>query len=323
MLKVNRDLITNMTIGFSLADALGVPVEFKSREFLEKNPVSDMIGYGTYNQPPGTWSDVSSLSFCLMDILSSGYDINNIATKFVQWKNEEIWCPHGEVFDIGNQTRHSITTLQQILNTGNKNELELLKYNSDESTNGNGSLMRVLPLVFYLKEKDIQEQFNIVWQVSSLTHPHIRSAISCFIYLKFAENILEGLNIKDSYEKMKPQILDFFNDFEISKNEQEHFSRLLKSDISKLTAEEINSGGYVLDTLEASFWVLLNTKSYLSAVFKAINLGGDTDTTACVVGGVAGIFYGTKEVPTNWINKLAKKESIMLLIEVFTKSLKQ
>ena len=72
-------------LGAIVGDALGVPVEFKSRDYLSENPVTDMIGYGTYNQPPGTWSDDSSLLLCLLSALNEGYDLNKIAKNFENW----------------------------------------------------------------------------------------------------------------------------------------------------------------------------------------------------------------------------------------------
>ena len=53
-------------IGVIIGDALGVPVEFTSRESLKENPVTGMRGYGTYNMPPGTWSDDSSMTMATM-----------------------------------------------------------------------------------------------------------------------------------------------------------------------------------------------------------------------------------------------------------------
>lgn len=311
--------IENIFIGFSLADALGVPVEFKSRETLRQDPVIDMRSYGTYGQPAGTWSDDSSLAFCLADSLCDGYNLKDIATKFVKWKLADNWTPHGQVFDIGNQTRSAIYQLFDLLEKQDYDSLKLLKYDQDERTNGNGSLMRILPLLFYIKGKPIKEQFQIVWEISALTHPHIRSAMACLIYLKFAEFVYEGLSLKIAYTKMKKVINAFFKESDISKKEVTLFNRILVNDIYKLTEDEIHSEGYVLYTLEASLWCLLNTKSYLKAVFKAINLGEDTDTTATVVGGIAAMYYGLEEVPKKWINQLAKLEDIKELSQRFEK----
>lgn len=311
--------IENTFLGLSLADALGVPVEFRSREELARNPVNRMLGYGTYNQKEGTWSDDSSLTFCLAESLLSGYNLRDIGIKFTQWKSEVIWTPHGEVFDIGMQTRKAIDRLYHIISNKDDESLKLLMYEDDEYSNGNGSLMRILPLLFYIKGKEITEQFQIIREVSSLTHGHIRSAISCLIYLKLGEYILEGLSIRTSYEKVRSTIKDFFDKNGISERETKHFKRLIVDDISNYEEEDIQSTGYVIHTLEASFWCLLKQKSYTDVVFKAINLGDDTDTTATVVGGIAGLYYGLDDVPKEWITQLARVEDIKELAERFAK----
>jgi ADP-ribosylglycohydrolase len=317
-MKVNT--IENTFLGLALADALGVPVEFKSRTYLSENPVASMLEFGTHHQRAGTWSDDSSLTFCLAHSLRNGYDLKDIALKFIQWTYGDMWTPYGSVFDIGIQTRKSINTLELIFANEDYESLKYLKNEADEYTNGNGSLMRILPLLFYIKDKSIKEQFEIVWEVSALTHGHIRSAISCLIYLKFAEYILDELSIEDAYFKTRKTIKTFFETENISKKEIKHFERLINHDISKYEEQDIKSDGYVLHTLEASFWCLLKTNSYLDAVFKAINLGNDTDTTATVVGGVAGLVYGLDNVPEKWLNTLARKNDILKLSEEFSKA---
>lgn len=314
---MNRQQTKDMFLGFSLADALGVPVEFQSRESLKRNPVYSMREFGSHYQRAGTWSDDSSLSFCLADSLKKGYDLKDIASKFVQWKISQAWTPYGTVFDIGIQTRSAINRLLKILDSGDYESLKYLKYEDDEYTNGNGSLMRILPLLYYIKGKEIKEQFDIIWDVSSLTHGHIRAAISCLIYLKFAEYVSDGKSLRESYEQMQIDIQRFFKVEEISEYEVKMFKRIIENDISTLHEVEINSGGYVIETLEASFWCLLTTEHYLEAVFKAINLGEDTDTTATVVGGIAGLYYGTEDVPEEWMNALARKEDIIKLSEEY------
>ncbi|MDQ0059835.1 ADP-ribosylglycohydrolase family protein [Paenibacillus harenae] len=97
-------------IGLCLGDALGVPVEFRSRDAITKNPVVDMIGYGTYNLPPGSWSDDSTMTFCLMESLADRkkVDLYDLSDRFANWLYEAYWTPYGEVFDIGNATRLAI-----------------------------------------------------------------------------------------------------------------------------------------------------------------------------------------------------------------------
>ncbi|WP_294291509.1 ADP-ribosylglycohydrolase family protein, partial [uncultured Chryseobacterium sp.] len=73
---------------------------------------------------------------------------------------------------------------------------------------------------------------------------------------------------------------------------------------------EISSSGYVLHSLEASLWCFLNSESYSEAVLKAVNLGEDTDTTGAITGGLAGVYYGFKAIPEEWVEVLARKEDI-------------
>lgn len=312
-----RNKIEDLFIGLSLADALGVPYEFRSRSAMKTNPANTMIGYGTYNQPPGTWSDDSSLTFCLAESLLEGYNLLGIGSKFIEWKNEQIWTPFGEVFDIGIQTSKSINSLRDLISQNDLEGIKTLKYSTNEYTNGNGALMRILPLLFYIKGKNISTQFDIIRDVAALTHPHIRSAIACLIYLKLAEFILIGNEIREAYHLTKKEIRTFFIEHKIAEREVKWFDRIINDDISLLTESEIQSSGYVIHTLEASFWCLLNSKSYEESVFKAINLGEDTDTTACVVGGIAGLYFGLENIPDEWFNKLARIDSIKDLAKKF------
>ena len=95
-----KNTIESGLFGLAVGDAVGVPVEFKSRTYLKENPVTEMFGFGTHHQPPGTWSDDSSLAFCLAESLCKGYDLFDIARNFVKWYSAELWTPHGRVFDI-------------------------------------------------------------------------------------------------------------------------------------------------------------------------------------------------------------------------------
>jgi ADP-ribosyl-[dinitrogen reductase] hydrolase len=190
------NFIKDAIIGVAVGDALGVPVEFIARDKLLISPVTNMIGYGTHNQPPGTWSDDTSLTLCLAEMLCNGYSIKRLAGYFVNWREYGFYTAHGNVFDIGIATSASI---QNII-TGTP---PLLAGGNDEQSNGNGSLMRILPLLFFIKDKPIEERFRYTSEVSSVTHRHIRSIISCFIYLEFARYVLEGNDKKDAYRLMQ------------------------------------------------------------------------------------------------------------------------
>lgn len=290
--------VKSALFGVAVGDALGVPVEFKSREFLKERPVAEMIGYGTYDQPPGTWSDDSSLTFCLAEALTHEFKLSRIADNFVRWMEEAYWTPHGEVFDIGIATHAAITQLSAGVAPEKAG-------GTGERDNGNGSLMRILPLVFYIQDKPIQGRFDSTKSVSSLTHGHIRSVIACFYYLEFARQLLHGKDKFEIYRNLQQSVPEFLTSITVDPEEVAHFSRLLKRNISDLGEKDIKSSGYVLHTLEASVWCLLTTDNFEAAVLKAVNLGEDTDTTAAVTGGLAGLLYGYDAIPNEWIRELA------------------
>ncbi|MEH2362921.1 ADP-ribosylglycohydrolase family protein [Nostoc sp.] len=296
-------------MGLCVGDALGVPVEFTSRAERVKSPVTTMLGYGTWKQPPGTWSDDSSLSFCLAECLCRGYSLDAIANSFWRWYKEAYWTPRGDVFDIGQTTHTAIMRLKQGVvphQAGGK----------VENSNGNGSLMRILPMAYCHRNLTLGELLARVHDVSAITHAHARSQMACGIYISIAVALLEGADLQTAYLQGLQDIQTIYSVREFLL-EKPHFGRVFSGEIAKLPVEEINSGGYVIDTLESSLWCLLNSSSYSEAVLKAVNLGGDTDTTAAVTGGLAGIYYGVENIPQKWMNQIARKQDIIYLAERF------
>lgn len=303
-----RNKILAALWGVGVGDALGVPVEFRSREYLRNNPVTDMTGYGTHEQPAGTFSDDSSMTYCLAESLTVSYDPENIAQNFINWYREGYWTAHGNVFDIGIATREALDRIS-------KGETHLLAGGFEENSNGNGSLMRILPLVFYLLDKPVEQRYLFTKEISSITHMHVRSVISCFYYLEFARCLITGMEKNKAYEVLKKQVSDFLVSRHINPAEINRFDRLLKGSIFELNESDIQCSGYVLHTLEAAIWCILTTKDYKDAVLKAVNLGDDTDTTAAVTGGLAGLIYGCDGIPPQWVSKLARFKDIENLAE--------
>ena len=191
----------------------------------------------------------------------------------------------------------------------------MLSGETDVSSNGNGSLMRISPLVFHLMNKPVEERFEITRQVSSITHGHTRSVIACFYYLEFARQLIQGKNLFDIYRNLQIEATYHLYSISVSQSEIEIFNRLLKENIYDLPEEEISSTGYVLHTLEASIWCMLTTNSFEEAVLKAVNLGEDTDTTAAVTGGLAGLLYGFENIPEKWKLAIARRNDINDLAE--------
>lgn len=275
-------------MGLVVADALGVPYEFRARDSFK---ATGMTGYGTYNQPAGTWSDDSSMTLATIKSISEHGKIvpEDIMTAFAGWYVFGDCTPHGKAFDIGGTTRQAIEKYLIGMPSEYCGGTEFID-------NGNGALMRILPLAF------IDHTCEDIHTVCGLTHAHDISKEACEIYLKIAKGLLEG---KGTWRVVA----------EACEGASEEFERL--EYISNLQRNEIKSSGYVVHTLEAATWCLLNSGSYEECVLKAVNLGEDTDTVAAVAGGLAGILWGYKAIPKKWIKLIARKEWIMGLCDQF------
>ncbi len=312
-----KQKIYNTLYGAIVADALGVPVEFKDRNFFKQNPVTDMTGYGTYNLPKGSWSDDSSMMLCLADSIAKKgtVDYEDIMNNFSRWFNNGDFTPEGKLFDIGLSCRKSIMNYLdgiEPLECGQKSE----------SDNGNGSLMRIACLPLYLYEKfgpdamESWEAFEIVHNASKLTHAHYISLIGCDIYCAVMLEILKGTDkadlLRSALSKVEGYVIEHykFDEFYLK------YKRLTKKDFVNLKENQIKSSGYIVDTLEAAMWCFLNSTNYRDCVLKAVNLGNDTDTVACVAGSIAGLYYGN--IPAEWIESIRNKEFIDLIIEKFS-----
>lgn len=297
-------------IGHAVGDALGVPVEFASRKELDNAPVTGMEGYGTYPVPAGAWSDDTSMSLCALDVLGKyGLDYDRIMENFSKWYYNDEFTPTGEMFDVGNTCSFAIHNYvidkKPYTMCGLKGERD----------NGNGSLMRIHPVVLYLANKSmpIEEKIEIVHTMSALTHAHDRSKIGCGIYAfvlwellqtPSIESLKAGLEKAQRFYKGQPELI--------------HYNSLFERTFIITRREDIKSSGYIVVTLESAVWCLLTTNSYKEAVLKAVNLGDDTDTVAAVTGGLAGALYGYDAIPEKWRDTLIKREDIENLCKQIT-----
>lgn len=296
-----------LLFGIAIGDALGVPVEFMSRKHLRANPVVSMREFGTHHQPAGTWSDDTAMSFLLVEQLIEGYDINGLGKKFCQWYQYNYWTPHGEIFDMGVATRNAMDKLAKGVSASESGEF-------DDYSNGNGSLMRILPLAIYLQNKPIDQRFCITKEVSGITHSHICSIIGCFFAVEFMIQLLKGKVKCDAYYEAQNIVRDYLQLINVKSSEIELYNRVLFDDISCIPEQDIYSSGYVLHTLEASLWAFLTTTNFKDAVLKAVNLGDNADTIGSITGGMAGLFYGFEQIPTEWVKTLARTKDIEALV---------
>ena len=308
--------IKSVMIGHAVGDALGVPVEFFSRDEMAKYPVFDMEGYGTYEVPKGTWSDDTSMSLAALDSLAKGkIDHFEIMKNFAKWLDYGEYTPFGDCFDIGRTCMTAIRSfmLWYISDEKERSEFNALEFGQcGERDNGNGSLMRIHPfaLMTWFRPELKCDFERIIDEASALTHAHGRSKLACRIYTVILHNLLSCPTKESIFAA-----LDMAKKKYADETEYSYYARLLDGDFHMTVIDEIKSSGYVVDTLEAAVWCLLTTDSYKECVLKAVNLGEDTDTVAAIAGGLAGGLYGYDAIPEEWRNILVKREYIEEMCE--------
>ena len=297
--------------GAVVGDALGVPVEFRQRGQLEADPVTDLREFGTYNQPRGTWSDDSSLMLCcLHSLLSPELDLVDMGRRFVDYLDQAYMTPAGVVFDIGFTTRTALERLRAGITPDEAGP-------SGEDDNGNGALMRILPVALRYVQTSDDELLNTAHRVARLTHGHPRSQLACGYYCVLARLLLRGVALAEAYRRTNAIARAYYGTSPLAP-ELTHYERVLGGGLGELPRDAIQSSGYVVHTLEAALWSLLTTTSYSAAVLRAVNLGSDTDTTACVAGGLAGLVYGLGGIPEPWRLAMARHDELTGWFERFS-----
>ena len=250
--RAHAPALSDCVYGQAVADALGVPYEFRPRGTFR---CTDMVGHGSHNKPAGTWSDDTSMALAICDSYRElgRIDVDDIRGRFVRWYREGAYTVDG-VFDVGNATREALERGHGL---------------AGEWDNGNGSLMRTVPLAFTDATDDE------VRAVSAITHAHPTSTEACVAMVHIARDLIAGASPAD-----------------------------VAGDVAWRPVDEIRSGGFVRDTFDAALWCLANTSSYAECALAAVNLGDDTDTTAAVAGALAGIVYGSEGIPDEWLDTL-------------------
>ena len=306
--------IVDSLMGHVVGDAMGTPVEYFMRKNLQNNKVTEMLGnIGQHKEPIGSWSDDTSMQLAFMDsmINKKCIDYDDIMNNFVLWIEKGKYTPRNHTFGVGRGCLKALYNYKKgipALECGNTEERHM----------SNGSLMRILPVALYSYEKNllVEEIQELTNNISSLTHRQEAIKLACFMFVMYVIDLLNGINKEDAYKKMKERKYDY------SEESINLYDRLLKDDIRKLKIDEINSSGYIVDTIEASFWCLLNNKTYEDTIIDAINLGQDTDTIACIAGAMAGIIYGMDNIPKRWLDKLQSKEYLLKTFNDFEETIK-
>lgn len=301
MLKQER--IEGGLIGLLVGDALGVPYEFNPPNkipALAEIELDPPVGFvRTYpNIPIGTWSDDGAQALCLLaSLLECGkLDPEDLGDRFLRWYDEGYMAVDRHVFDVGNQTHRSLTVLRS-----GKPALEAGA--ADERSQGNGSLMRVLPLVLWHSGTDA-ELVTDAQNQSRITHGHEVVQICCALYCLWGRQILEA--VSDPWGTAVAKLRQIYAN---------NASALTALDAINPEAAPHGQGtGYVVDCLHSAR-LAMQAGSYEQVVKAAIALGNDTDTTACVAGGIAGLRDGINAIPDRWQHQLRGQDIVQPLMQ--------
>ena len=278
--------------GHLVGDAIGVPYEFTPANAIERV----VFGHrGSHNQPPGTWSDDGGLMLALLDsLLNAGFDPDDQGRRALAWFAGKAYSP-GPVFDIGNTTDAALDRL--------KHGVPAIEAGGvAESDNGNGSLMRVLPVALVDRDEEDEVIVSHAFTASALTHRHPRSQVACAVYCLGASWLLQD----EPPTEALGQALESFREMAAGPwaTEFENLQRYTQR----------SGSGYVFDTFWCAWTALCESQSYAETIERAVRYGTDTDTTAAVAGGLAGIYWGYSGIPADWLYRMRGREIVEPLV---------
>jgi len=310
MMTPRQNQLAGGLFGLLIGDALGVPYEFSSPDQIPEAHLIEMvppIGFVRAHRgvPPGTWSDDGSQALCLLvSLLDCGrFDEHDFSRRLRAWYDEGYMAVDGHVFDVGVQTGVALRALASGVSP-------LIAGPNDERSNGNGSLMRVLPLALWHQGSDA-DLVEDAYQQSRITHGHARSRVCCALYCLWARRIL--MNHTQPWGEALATMRALITN---GSSEEEALEFHIRPD----DAPAGRGSGYVVDTLRSAQMVA-ELGSFETAIRAAIALGNDTDTTACVAGGILGLRYGYEGIPSRWREALRGQEIVELLLDRLFKHL--
>lgn len=282
-------------LGLAVGDALGAPAEFKERDSFPV--ITEMQPGGYFNLPAGAWTDDTAMALCLADCLihNSNFDASDLLRRFLRWMDNSENTSTGKCIGIGQNT---IVSLGNYRRTGSV-IAPFVRGRSD----GNGALMRLSPIaVRYWRSPEIAQEIAIAQ--SRTTHYSELSEHACTILAELLSHLIAGGSWSELDVRLSTQV------------PLSDLRRILRRDYKNKTRDQISSGGYVIDTLEAALWAVETTESFEDALIAAVNLGHDADTVGAVAGQLAGARYGASTIPERWVSRVAKLE---ILNSVFDK----
>lgn len=283
------DRAAGALVGLACGDAVGTTVEFRPRGSFA--PLTDMVGGGPFDLLPGQWTDDTAMALCLAESLlaRNGFDAVDQMSRYLDWWRNGYQSSTGVCFDIGLTVR---AALAKFAATG-----QPFCGSTDPLTAGNGALMRLAPVVLFFHPDADQIQTYAV-ESSRTTHAAPEALDGSRL---LAQVIARGLDGAPKPDMLDASGLDLASPA---------VAALAAGAYRAKTEAAIRGSGYAVASLEAALWCFHHTESFEAAILRAANLGDDADTTAAIVGQIAGAFYGLAAIPEPWRARLHRGAEI-------------
>lgn len=289
-------------LGLAAGDAVGTTLEFSRPGTFA--PIAGMIGGGPFGLRPGEWTDDTSMALCLAESLVAcrGFDAADQMRRYLRWYREGHLSSIGRCFDIGTTTR---AALERFERSG-----EPFAGSTDPDTAGNGSLMRLAPVVLFYAARP-RKAIARAAESSRSTHG-ARTAVDACRYL--AALIAGALNGVPKEELLSDRYAPVPGCWDEAPLHPE-VEAVARGSFKHREPPEINGDFYVVRTLEAALWAFHRGGTFEAGCLLAVNLGLDADTTGAVFGQLAGAYYGERGIAAGWRARLALRLRIESLAE--------
>lgn len=288
-------------LGLAIGDALGAAVEFQPPGSFVT--VTTYRAGGPHGLAPGEWTDDTSMALALADSMSSvGWDLDDQASRYVEWWQKGKYSVNGRCFDIGITTRAALARFAQT-------KCALKSGDPDESASGNGSIMRLAPIPIRFRADfpdRIEELAKRASESSLPTHPSPQCLSACRYLALVLAALIHGVDRREVLSA-DWQLLQ-----RLKRGLPLHpaIDAVASGSFRTLKPPAIVGSGYVVKSLEAALWAFHDASDFRQAVLRAVNLGDDADTTGATCGQLAGAYWGESGIPTEWREQLARKDLI-------------
>lgn len=295
-----RESMVSGLLGLVVGEAAGIPFLLTKRSAMKDHPMTGLNG----PENSLAWGEVTALSLATMDsIVKTGrIDFNDTMDRFLDWLENRKYCPPNPV---RNEFANTTITVQYAIMRYKNGKAPLICGAYAQNETGAAPMMRVLPVACYSSRKvpDRVDRLELMNHVSSLTHATEPCWLGCLILADYVDLLLNGFGKTEALQRLQEyDYRKYYTD-----ESCDEFLRILSGEILSLEERDIHSSAYIVYVLEAGLWCILNTDSYQDAIIQAVNLGGATNYVAAITGALAGILYGRKGIPLQWINRMQSK----------------